>query len=130
LKSAYELVRDLRKSNDPAVLKAGVEELTDRLLAAREDALRIVEELEILKEENARLKAQLAKADDFAETAKKYVRRQTGAGGFVYVETELQNEQSPNYCANCFDSKKLSILQPTVVHRVVRCPACEATTKV
>jgi hypothetical protein len=131
LKSAYELVRDLRKSNDPVALKAGIEELTDRLLAAREDAFRFIEQLETLKEENATLRAQLSKADDFSGIAEKYVRRQTGPGGYVYVEKEPpEGTRSPDFCAHCFDKKKLAILQPTVVSRVFRCPECQGTTKI
>ena len=129
LKAAYELVRDLRKSNDPAVLKAGIEELTDRLLSAREDALRFVEELEILREENTTLKTQLTKSENFSKLAENFERAETGFRGHVYREKNPSGGASPDYCAHCFDNNRLSILQP-FENRVFKCPECKSTTKI
>lgn len=125
LKSAYEFVRDLRKSSDPATLKAGVEELTDRLLAAREDALKMAEQFDTVVEENKKLRSELSKRQGWEAEASRYQLMEIYPGSFAYVlRADKQGTEAPHKaCAACFKSEKISILQKAdSVH--LKCSAC------
>lgn len=126
LKSAYEFVRDLRKSNDPSVLKAGVEELTDRLLSAREDALKHAEAYDVLVTENKRLRAELDKRGAWEGESAKYQLVELHPGSFAYAlrPEKRQGETDHNVCATCFKAEKITILQKAGSIDL-KCPVCE-----
>jgi hypothetical protein len=124
LKSAYELVRDLRKSSDPATLKAGLEELADRLLAAREDALKAAEAIDALSTENKRLQSELEKRQSWEEEAKRYELREITPRSFAYVlKTPTGDASKHLVCPTCFEQNKRRILQQRDNSYSV-CPDC------
>jgi hypothetical protein len=128
LKSAHELALELRKCDDKAELKAGVEELSFHLAEARADALALQELISSLRQRLKAADTKLISAMAFDQATDNYVRRSTDSGGFVYVERE-NFENSPWFCANCFSKRSLSILQPTVIEHMLRCPSCGTVTK-
>jgi hypothetical protein len=113
LKSAYELVRDLRKSSDPVALKAGLEELTERLLGARETAFKMAEEFDALADENKSLRAELSRQAAWEAEEKRYQLRQIFPGSFAFVLKGGLREEEPDHivCPTCFKNQKISILQ-------------------
>lgn len=126
LKSAYELVRDLRKSNDPAQLKAGLEELTDRLLAAREDAFKTAEEFDKLVAENKHLRAELERQAAWITETDRYNLCEITPGAFAYLlkDGEVKGGPNPLLCATCFDHGKKSIMQRRDA-AYTACPNCQ-----
>lgn len=128
LKSAYEFVRDLRKSNDPTVLRAGVEELTDRLLAAREDALKTSQEFDAMLNENKRLKAEIEKHNAWNEEVKRYVLREVLPRNYAYILRPEAQGQEPLHlvCPTCFAQGKKRIMQQCDLLRSI-CPECKTT---
>jgi hypothetical protein len=128
LKDAHEIVLQLRSCDEPDALKRGIEQAAYMLAEARADALAVQELVSSLR---ARLKAAnttLLNAIAFDQATDNYIRRPTMGGGFVYVERENM-ENSPLFCAHCFGKRTLSILQPTVIEHMLRCPGCGTTTK-
>ena len=126
LKSAYDLVRDLRKSNDPATLKAGLEEVTDRLLAAREDAFSKAEAFDAMSAENKRLHAELSKRGAWTAESARYQLGEIYPGSYAYVlrADKRGDEVDHKACATCFKNEKISILQKSgSIH--LKCPVCE-----
>jgi len=132
LKSAYELVQELRKSNDPKTLKAGIEQLSDRLLSARAEGFKALEDYKVAVDRADAAEAKLRAAVTFDEQAKNYVRHRCYPGVFVYREkTPAAGEAAPpNYCAHCFGEKKLEILQVTgsiaLANKEHTCPRCKS----
>lgn len=130
LKSAYELVRDLRKSNDPAVLKAGLEEVTDRLLAAREDALKVGESYDALVAENKRLQKELEKQQAWDDEAKRYELREITPRSFAYVlkSNPEENQSQHLICPTCYEHGKKRILQQRDALYSI-CPECKTVVQ-
>jgi hypothetical protein len=122
LKTASDLIREVRNSDSVAKLKAVIDELASRLLDARSDVMEMQEEIQKLKRQVVAAEAQSQKKSSFESTAEKF-ERSPFMGGFVYKEKEGGNN-SPNYCANCFANEKLSILQSTIIPGHYKCPAC------
>jgi hypothetical protein len=114
LKTVYDLVHDLRKSNDVNMLKAGIEELSDRLLASKANEFKMSEEYKAALERAETAEEKLKTLLDFEVDEEKYILRRLYPGAFVYREKQVrEGEQNPpNYCANCFGRKQISILQP------------------
>jgi hypothetical protein len=119
LKSIYDLISDLRKTNDPATLKAGINEMSGRISTLFEDNIRLMAE-------NQTLKAKLDSIIAFEEQKKQYTRTQTPGGAFLYVENELcePNTPAPYFCPKCFTDKALSMLQPAASGKQ-ECPTCK-----
>jgi hypothetical protein len=113
LKSAYELLRDLRKSSDPSVLKAGLEEVTERLLAAREDAFKMAQDFDALLGENKRLRAEISSNQAWETEEKRYQLREIFPGSFAFVLNDGIREGEPQHtvCPTCFKQKQISIMQ-------------------
>jgi hypothetical protein len=130
LKTAYELVQDLRKTHDARKLKDGIDELADRLLQAHADAFRTMEEYQAAVNRANAAEAKLQERVNFEKEAENFVRHYCFPGVFVYREKTPRNdeEKPPNYCAHCFGRKKLVILQATGAsyQRLLtfRCPEC------
>ncbi len=132
LKTAYDLVQDLRKSNDARTLKAGIEELADRLLSARAESLKTFEDYRMADDRANAAEAKLKAALAFNEIEGNYVLRRLYPGAFVYREGTIREADldPPNYCASCFARKELSIFQPVrgyggspVIGHI--CPTCK-----
>lgn len=125
LKSAYEFVRDLRKSNDPATLRAGVEELTDRLLAAREDALRVAQDFDALAADNQKLRDELKKRQTWEQEASRYRLAEIFPSNYAYALRAEKRGDDPDHmvCAVCFKAEKISILQK-LGHANLKCHTC------
>jgi hypothetical protein len=128
LKSAHELALELRKCDDTNVLKEGIGELSRILADARADAIAVQELVSSLRQRLKAADTKLISAIAFDQAMDNYVRRSTAGGGFVYVERE-NFEKSPWFCASCFSKRNLSILQPTVIEHMLRCPSCGTVTK-
>jgi len=128
LKLAHELARDLRKCETEAQIREGIEELAARLLDARADAVGLQELVVSLRRRAKSADIKLINAAAFDNALDNYVRRETSSGGFVFIERENQ-ERSPLFCAHCFGKRALSILQPTVLEKMLRCPSCGTVTK-
>jgi hypothetical protein len=128
LKSAHELAMDLRKRETEAEIREGIDEIAARLLDARSHAVGFQELVVSLRRRAKSADIKLINAIAFDGAIDNYVRRETSSGGFVFVERE-NLEHSPQFCANCFGKRTLSILQPTVLDKVLRCPSCGTVTK-
>jgi hypothetical protein len=124
LKSIYDLISDLRKANDPATLKAGINEMSDRIFVLYENNFRLITE-------NEALKAELNNIVTFEEQKKQYTRTQAPGGAFVYVENEPSepNAPAPYFCPKCFTDKALSMLQPASGGKQ-ECPNCKNSFQV
>jgi hypothetical protein len=131
VKAAADIVRDVRKSNDPTVLKAAINTLTAHLADALSGALDLQVEIATLDAKCRALEAANGKKGGFAEKAQRYVRQQSRGGAFVYVEKDLAggNGGSPNFCAHCFENEKISVLQYLGVLGQSKCPTCGGQCK-
>src|ERR1700761_2765822 len=122
LRSAHEMALELRKCENADALREGIDEIATKLLDVRTETLKLQEQVNVLKRRAgsaANIRAMDALA--FDRSIDNYVRRDTAGGGFVYVERENM-ANSPLFCAHCFGKRHLSILQPTVIERMLRCP--------
>ena len=131
LKTTYDLVKDLRKSNDPATLRAGIEELNDRLLATQEKALRLSEEREALRAELDAIKAEATKRVAFEDKAKNYIPHRTETRATVYIEKQpTDGNATPTYfCPHCYTNEKFAMLQPAKNGKW-ECPDCKNSFQV
>jgi hypothetical protein len=128
LKSAHELILELRTCDDLVEMRAGIEKVALHIADARANALDAQEAIVALQRRLRTADVKRASALSFDATIDNYIRRPTKGGGFVYVERD-NFENSPLFCANCFGKSVLSIFQPTVIEHMLRCPACGTATK-
>ncbi|HKQ11345.1 MAG TPA: hypothetical protein VJS85_09160 [Rhizomicrobium sp.] len=128
LKSAYDVFKGVRESNDPVKLKAAINELGLKLSDAISDVILLQSEIAELKQRAENADLQKAKGYAFQEEKDRYVRIQSRGGAFVYVEKDTAQGQgsSPEYCAHCFENDKRSMLQPVGMMGVSVCPGCQA----
>jgi hypothetical protein len=136
LKSLYDLVEEIRRSNDPERLRAAASQMLDLVLSARAQTAALQEERNSAVIELTTLKAEIEQASRFDDEAKNYTRELTPTGAFVYREKGSSGAQgpSPYYCPHCFLNKRISILNPaslSTLDPVIahRCRACDAVTQ-
>lgn len=116
LKSLYEIVRDVRDTNDPEKLRLAAAQMLELVLTARGEFALVQEDNLALKSEIQTLRGEIKKVAEFDAAAQSYKRIRIGGGSFVYVEVaeaETDQGQIPYTCPTCFGDKVITIMQPT-----------------
>jgi len=137
LKSLYDLVEEVRNSNDPERLRAAASQMVDLALTARGQTAALQDERNAAVIELAALKAMIEQSDRFDEKAKDYTRERAETGATVYREKNSAGPQgqSPYFCPKCFSDKCVSIMNPaagvnTYPHKIAyTCGRCATTTE-
>lgn len=89
-----------------------------RLRELERELIEVQQRETALSQENAALKQTIADYEHFDVERKHYTRKQKPSGAWVVhvrpgQEFEADVEQGMEFCANCFQKRKLSILQPS-----------------
>ena len=98
---------------DEARLTALKIELTDQILAAHEAMFALQNEREQLKMALAKAENELAELKDQSAQLEQYELFRSRFGAWLYRAkgTDGDGVQSPAWCAHCFESKQLTVLQ-------------------
>lgn len=134
LKTATDIAKGLVNVNTAVEVNAKAIELQRALLSAYADAVSAKETQSALQEEVRELKRQLASNEQFAADMKRYKLNTPWPGSIVYaLDATMSNGEPAHYlCANCYQSKKKSILQATRLESgwlAMACPNCRATVR-
>jgi hypothetical protein len=128
LKTAFDLAKGLKDINDATIRNAAVIELQEKILTAQQQQSALVESVSALEKEVADLKA-------WDGEKQRYELKNVGGEGpavFAYaLKAGEENGEPPHLlCANCYQSRRKSILQATAELRsrlrAHRCPSCKA----
>lgn len=123
LKAAREGLRSLRQSNLSSEHKSAVEAALDQLFDAQDRIATIQETAVALREENARLKQQIADADDWKKRVQDYKLVDTH-GARVYLGGNPQHYA----CPACMERRELHVLQDRkLASGHWSCPGCKET---
>jgi hypothetical protein len=122
VKTAFDLARGLKDINDAALRNAAVIELQEKILAAQAAQLDLVQRVNDLENDLARLKTWEAEKE-------RYELKQVAPGAMVYVPKESLRGDEPIHwlCANCFQNGKKRFLQESrgdasfVYHKCQEC---------
>jgi hypothetical protein len=131
--SLYEMVRDIRDSNDPEKLRASAGQMFELAFAAREQVAILQEERNAAVIELAALEAEVEKMKRFDQQVENYTRERTHSGATIYRENGSAGPEghSPYFCPHCFSNKELQIMNPaaganTMIHTFEhKCPRCK-----
>jgi hypothetical protein len=131
LKTATDIAKGLVSVNTAVEVNSKAIELQRALLSAYADAVSAKETQSALQEEVRELKRQLSNSEEFAADMKRYKLDSPWPGSIVYaLDSSMSNGEPAHYlCANCYQTKKKSILQ---VERTdsgflgLKCPNCKA----
>ena len=125
LKNLNDLMASAGESVPREVLDQ-VRALQTELLAAQQREIDLTERYRKLEDE-------LSRVDDWEAVKTRYVPYRVFGGATVYaLKPEHQGDEPPQFlCANCFQNRRLSYLQPqepTALNRTPwKCPRCGAT---
>lgn len=125
IKNIKELVGGLIDAKADATAKDRIFDVKERLGAVQDTLFALRDALADLQAENVQLKAELAKAEAWDKRAASYELITTAGGAIVY-----KHSGEPEYyaCPNCFESKRVSILQTNrSYHGSYSCKGCDAT---
>lgn len=111
-----------------------VDDLMDKVLAAKHVQLQLMEAAERLKAERALLNEERAALDDFVERKNGMLLQEVSPNSFAYVHhpSAGQPKQPGFYCAYCFSAKKLSLHQfkeREFYFDLLDCRACGSTIR-
>ena len=128
LKTAFDLAKGLKDINDAANRNAAVIELQEKILGARQAQSELVERVEELEKENARLK-------EWQVERERYELKEIATGAFVYAPKDTMRGHEPMHwlCANCFQNGKKRFLQAhrnDLRHIYHKCQECGGEVRV
>jgi len=124
IKSLYEMIRDVRDSNDPERLRAAAAQMFDLALAAREQTA-------ALQEERNAAMLELATLKTWETEKQRYEMKAPHMGATVYApKLEMRGSDPPYWiCANCYTQgmKRILYVASGGVMGINRwgCPECK-----
>ena len=139
--SSFSALKDIAQAivslHDAQALQAKVLEFNRQLIDAQTKILAVNEERSALIEEIHQLKKQVADLEAWETEKQRYELKSIGAGSFARaLKPETQGSETPHYiCANCYENRQKSILQPEPTSMASRalatppmlfCPKCKA----
>jgi hypothetical protein len=129
LKPLYDLGREISDANNVEKLRFLAGQALEQAINARAQTALLQDERNTAVIELATLKAKIEEADRFEGKRENYARERTHTGATVYREKGSTGPQaeSPYYCPNCFEHKRISILNPAVDYPADQrhlCPEC------
>jgi len=106
IKNAFDIAKGLKDIDDAARRNAAVIELQEKILAAQQAQVALVERIGELEKEVARF-------ETWETQKKRYKLTDYGGGTFAYAlkPEEAQGEPPHRICANCYESGHRAVLQ-------------------
>ncbi|MDR5819848.1 hypothetical protein [Caballeronia sp. LZ043] len=125
IRNIKEIVSGFIDSKADAAAKEKVFDVKERLGAIQDTLFELRDTLAALQDENARLRAQVAAGEAWQQRAAEYKLVETTGGAIVY---QYSGEPAHYACPNCFEGKKVSILQSNRSYKgSYSCKACDAS---
>lgn len=106
LSSAFEIAKGLKNIDDRVKLNAAVIELQEKILSAQQASTESKSKL-------AEMERRLGELEEWESTAKRYALKDFGCQTFAYQSKAESLNGGPSHlaCPNCFQMKRLSVLQ-------------------
>lgn len=129
IKTAFDLALGLKNIQDAPSRDRAINELGEKILAARGAQASLLDEISDLERDLLRLKA-------WDSDRERYVLNEVSPGVFAYTLRKGKEGGEPPHmlCANCYQHREKSILQATQEIRKSRrvhiCPNCDAEYEV
>jgi hypothetical protein len=114
LRTAYDMTKGFLGVRDAVISQGQIFELQRQILAAQENALSAQAAQTALLESIGDLKKQIADMETWDAEKEKYQLAKTRGGTLAYILKEQAELPEPDhyFCANCFEGRRKSILQP------------------
>ena len=132
LKTAINLVKDMKQTVDNVKLKETISPLFDTIIDLQSHILSINTEYQTILEDRNRIRQEIVDLKNWENEKEKYKLFEPGKGVFVYIPKDFQQSGEPEYylCANCFQNKNIkSMLQKKGIAGFERfkhyCPSCQ-----
>ncbi|MGP2741050.1 hypothetical protein HP475_13700 [Serratia marcescens] len=137
-KEAFALIKTLKEARDQTVIENATGQLSEKVTELQMLNAELASRYHSEKQLTIKLTDEIAKFTAFSSQAENYAIHTTESGSTVYRLKESPDAQVKTHyvCANCFQKREISILQPT--GKVVSdslgsfcaqylCPRCNAT---
>jgi len=114
ISALIKIAKGLQSVRDQHQISQATSELLERILSVQGDALSLQEQHFSLIHEKEKIEKKLSEFEDWKNTQSQYSLFRTLYGKVVYVPNESHKSSEPKHwlCANCFNERKKSILQP------------------
>ncbi|HHA1285324.1 TPA: hypothetical protein ACOEFM_002030 [Enterobacter roggenkampii] len=137
IKETAGLVKVINEAKTDAEVKAATIDLQNKLITLQAECFALGDVIRLRDEDAAHLKAKIAEFEDFKSEAEGYVLHRTEGGTLVYSkQVAVDNaELVVNACPQCYQQKKISMLQPGIEKSVKGsywvhfCPSCNSEFK-
>lgn len=122
-KSAIDMAKTLKELNDEAARASVAVDLTQKILAAQENQMALVQRVNNLEKE-------LIRFETWESEKKRYHLHQVASGRFAYLlkRSEANGEPCHTLCANCYDQGDKRTLQSNgsrfTDEHALACPSC------
>lgn len=114
---------DLTKRIADLIRAGATLEAQEKVIDLREAVLNVKDELIQSREDNQRLRAQLAEKEGWEERAAQYVLTRTQGGAVVYAREAPLSHYA---CPSCFEKRQVQILQDQrTATGTFKCPGCD-----
>ena len=112
-KALLQIARGIKQLNTETEINEVKSDLIDKILQLNTDLLGFQERYSFLLKEKDVLATQLMKMEKWDEEKNLYDLAEVSVGNFVYIRKEHKGKKNNflYYCANCFGSSNISILQ-------------------
>ena len=133
LKAAKDIAEAMVDLRDAAAFQTKLLEFQSKLIDANSAAFAAQDERSALLQHVSALEKEVANFKAWGARQQRYELKNLGYSAFAYMlKKEERGGEPPHWvCANCFEEKRVSILQFTHVRRgegkVWICPACKST---
>jgi hypothetical protein len=129
-RAAYNIAKGIGSLHVQVERDKAISELLQILLSAQDDSLSMREKYQSLIEEKNNIAKQLMEFKSWDKIVSQYSLTKLQFGSIVYSPNQSHPNPNPLHwlCANCFNSKIKSILQPKEMGhpRPLYCPVCNS----
>lgn len=133
IKETASLAKVISDAKTEAEINAAVGDMVSKLTSVQRECMTLIELARSYQEETIALKTKIAEFENFKIQSEGYVLNQLDSGSFVYSKNHAVGDSKTivHLCPHCFESKKISILQPVPVDwtsdfNQSYCPRCKS----
>jgi hypothetical protein len=129
IKTFTELTTLILKAKVDSAVREKAIESQAAVISLQTSMMTLQSQYQSLLREKDELEKRLVEIEDWKVEAAKYSLKELVPGALVYAPNSDAGDTAPEHwlCTRCYQERKKSILQRTIMPRVYVCPACQTT---